>query len=249
MINDDIHLDDLLSKRDKGETACTRFLNEAEVALCERYLASRKEDFILFGGYDGCIRTRLILPAYWDKDTLDTSDYVTSVKIKGTAYRELSHSDFLGSITGCGISRNAVGDIVVSDDKTEAVVFCTPDIAAFLLESPDTLEYVGRDKVKITEYKVDASFSPKRQYEEFTAFVSSLRLDCVVGAVLKTSRENAKSYIFKEKVTLNYLPVKDNDCRIEKSDVLTVRGKGKYRISDLSETKKGRIRITVLKFI
>lgn len=250
MIDNDIHIYDLLAKREKGESTATRFLNESEKALASKELQTLGEDFRIFGGYGECIRARIVFPAFWETDSIDASEYVTSVKIVGSGYETLTHSDFLGSVLGLGISRNAVGDIVVEKEKTSAVVFCTPEIKSFLLSAPPVLERVGRDTVRVIDYTPGEDFTSGHGFESKTVLAASLRLDCIVSSLCNVSRENAKVMISQEKVSLNYVSALKCDAGVSAGDIISVRGKGKFRIDEASgNTKKGKIRLQISKYI
>ena len=246
----EIHLFDLLSRRDGGITSATRFLNEAELALTLRDPILRGENYLVSGGYKDSIRARIIFPAYWEEESVNLTEYVECVKITGSKYTKLSHSDFLGSLTGIGISRDALGDIVVSEDNTSAVLFCEPSIKKFLLCEPSPLERVGREKVKISDYIPGDDFSSGRGYKPVCLFVSSMRLDCIAAALTGVSREKIKETIASGNVVLNYIVAESTDKTLCTGDILSIRGNGKYRI-DISAgmTKKGRIKLNVLKYV
>lgn len=246
----EIYLDDLLSVRDRGISCATRFLNEAELALTIKELKIRSEDFIIFGGYAYAVRARIIFPAYWEKETIITSEYVVSLKIAGSSFSKLRHSDFLGALTGLGISRDVLGDIVVSEDAASAVLFCEPSIEKFLLSEPQPLERVGREKVHTSSYCIGDDFDSRHSFETITCHVSSMRLDCVTAAVCSLSREKAKDIIISSNAVLNYVDVTSPDRTLIEGDVLSIRGKGKFRIERISGiTKRGRIRLDVIKYI
>lgn len=246
----DIFLSDLLQRRDRGITSATRFLNEAELALTLRDPLLSGTDYLVCGGYRDAVRARIIFPAYWETGTVDAGEYVASVKICGSGYVKLSHSDFLGSLTGLGISRDFLGDIVVGGDGASAVLFCDPSIRKFLLSEPSPLERVGRDRVKTEDFTPDGDFTSGRGYEPLCLFVSSMRTDCVVAALCGVSREKAKDLVLSCSVVCNYAEATAVDRQLESGDIISVRGKGKYRIDSFAgTTKKGRIKLNVLKYV
>ena len=70
--------------------------------------------------------------------------------------KKLGHRDYLGSLTGLGIDRRKLGDIVVFDDF--AIVFVHRAIADYIAAN---LEYVGRTKVYSDVYKSIYLFTRK----------------------------------------------------------------------------------------
>lgn len=82
-----------------------------------------------------------------------------------------------------GIERETVGDILVEDGR--AVVFVKTELSDYVKSQ---ISKVGRVGVKVDD--ADLSKLPQgRGVEEKTFIVSSLRLDNIVAAVCKLSRE------------------------------------------------------------
>lgn len=85
-----------------------------------------------------------------------------------------------------GIERETVGDILVEDGR--AVVFVKAELSDYVKSQ---ISKVGRVGVKVDD--ADLSKLPQgRGVEEKTFIVSSLRLDNIVAAVCKLSREKLK---------------------------------------------------------
>lgn len=242
-------IDDMLRRADRGEAVCSGFLNETERAETELYLRGKGEDLCIcfFGGYEDAERTRLfIYPEYYE--FADICDCIRAVEIRGSGYETLRHSSFLGALTSLGIDRARMGDIVMRDSS--AILFADEKIAEFLLSDPAPLTRVGRDTVKIKEFKVSEDFENQREYKDVFDTVASPRLDCVVSALTNLSREKAKSLIISGQVMINHIPEERTDTAVCASDVVTVRSYGKFRIESLSDrTKKDRYKLTAKKYI
>lgn len=74
-----------------------------------------------------------------------------------------------------------------------------------------------------------------------TATVSSLRLDAVLAAMLRCSRGMAAELVAAGRVEINHLPVSSAHAPVYESDVFTVRGKGRFRLTALpGKSKKDR---------
>ena len=234
-------IDDMLHRTERGEAVHSCFLNETERAEAELYLRGRTEELCIrfFGGYEGAERTRLfIYPAYYEFS--DVSDCIRAVEIRGSGYETLRHSSFLGALTSLGIDRAKMGDIVMRGDSS-AILFADEKIAEFLLSEPAPLTRVGRDTVKITEFKVSGDFENQREYKDIFDTVVSPRLDSVVSALTNLSREKAKSLIASGQVMINHITEEKTDAAVNSGDVVTVRSYGKFRIESLCDkTKKDR---------
>lgn len=258
-------LEDLARIAGRGETALSPFLTPRECMVTERFFAARgmTDRAILWGGYPGAERCRLyLLPAYAldfpdllppeDTDPAGTlgderlTGAVTAVKVSGSGFRELSHCDYLGSLLGLGLERDALGDIAVQDTHT-AVVFCTAQVAAFLCT---TLEKVANDKVRCRLYQPDDGFTDGRRTVPVTDTVASQRLDCVVAALTGKSRDAAREAITSGLVEVDYTPEERPDRSLTPPVLLSVRGTGKFRLLPFEgETKKGRLRLRAEKFV
>lgn len=152
----------------------------------------------------------------------------------------LSHRDFLGSLTGLGITRDLLGDIAVSDN--EGYLFCLEKAADFITSQ---LEKVGSTPVEAVLTEVPTAVaSPKT--EEVCTTAASDRLDCIICAVYGVSRAEGKESVEREKVSVNSTLCTDPSKRLEKGDVVSVRGKGRFIYKgDTGITKKGRLRVAV----
>ena len=155
----------------------------------------------------------------------------------------LTHRDFLGSLMSLGIERETVGDILVEDGR--AVVFVKAELSDYVKSQ---ISKVGRVGVKVDD--ADLSKLPQgRGVEEKTFIVSSLRLDNIVAAVCKLSREKTKTVIMSDSVCVNFEETKNVSFNLKENDVFTIRGKGKFVLKGiLGTTGKGRMRISVIHY-
>ena len=257
--------DDLLFRAERGEVAVSAFLTPAEAHYLVKHLEkSRAADrVVFFGGYTGATRTRaffipdyilalisgeekeerekLLLPYIAD----DTAAAVSSVRIKGSGYRELTHRDYLGSILALGIERHVVGDIAVLSEH-EAVVFADPKISDFLISE---LSKVASDDVKCSPAGLDADFTLPENVEDVVISAASNRIDCIVADLARCSREGAKDLVKSGAVFADYEEVCDPDRKIAAGTVISIRGAGKFRILDEgTKTRRGRLKIAAQRF-
>ena len=216
------------------------FLSEAEQALAKQYLESIGFDsFGFYGGYENSERKVLCLD-YYDDDPVYP---ISALEFKFRNADKLTHRDFLGALMALGIERETVGDILVEDGR--CVVFVKTEIADYIKSQ---ISKIGRAGVKVSD--ADVSSLPKgRGEEEKSVIVSSLRLDNIVAAISGASREKTKNLILSGNVTLNFFECTNISKSVCEGDVLTVRGKGKFKINGvMGETKKHRIRISIIHY-
>jgi len=196
-----------------------------------------------FGGAMGC--ERLMLGFYSEYDSLSEGDFPIDAISIAHDNDKLTHRDFLGSILGCGISREKLGDIFVFSDK--AIAFFDKEISGFVMS---TLASVGRTPVSLEILKDDFLIAPFVDGVCKELVVSSMRLDAVIAAVFNMSRGKAAKFIESEKVFVNWQAAKSTSKTVEAGDNITLRGFGRAKIEAVNgQTKKGNISISVLTIV
>lgn len=209
------------------------FLGAAQTAQAAEHLARRGVKFSFFGGYEGAERVFLACLPPWCYEP----DYpLTAVTLKFRAEDTVGHRDVLGALMGLGIVREAVGDILLESGR--AVVFLRRDIVGYVEEQLTT---VGRVGVQVSEGFCEPLPNIGKT-QEGTVTVSSLRMDCVVGALCSVSRSGAAQLLSDGKVILNSVGVQKPTKTVEKGDILSVRGYGRFVLGSCDRvSKKGRI--------
>ena len=251
-------IEDYLTQADRGAVAISSFLSPGERRRAERYLEQIGERgrAVFWGGYPDAERTCLfLLPDFYGNledlglDSAEelsaflegiSEDGVSAIRVTGSGYRKLSHRDYLGSLLGLGLERDAVGDIAAQSEQ-EAVVFCKRRLGVFLIE---TLEKVASDTVRCRVYEMDENFTDGRRYRPISDTVASPRLDCVVAALTNLSREDAQSAVRGGLVEVDFEREERVDLFLAPPATISVRGYGRYVLRSFDgETKKGRLRL------
>lgn len=198
------------------------------------------DNYLFFGGYGNSERKMLGL--FFDEPCEDCFP-ISAVEFSFRKCDKLTHRDFLGALMSLGIERETVGDILVEDGR--AVVFVRTELSDYIMSQ---ISKVGRVGVKVDD--ADLSKLPQgRGFEEKTYIVSSLRLDNIVAAVCRLSREKTRTVIMADSVCVNFEETKNVSLNLKEDDVFTIRGKGKFVLkSILGTTGKGRIRISVIHY-
>lgn len=261
-------VNDAIAKSRRGEIGVLPFLTPRERREAEKCLNTLgcADAAWFYGGYPDAERVRLFVwPEYLldmaeadPNDQKETDGYwnllsdgavseaVTAIRISGSGFRVLSHRDYLGSILGLGVERDALGDVAVQNEH-EAVVFCTRQMACFLC---DTLTKVANDAVRCRTYTPDAAFTDGRHYQPIADTVASARLDCVVAALINRSREEAQGMIRTGLVEVDFEPTDRTDYPANPPQTISVRGYGRYVLRAFEgETRKGRLRMRADKLV
>lgn len=197
-----------------------------------------------YGGYEDAERCFLAaLPLWCEKDNFSVFP-ITSITLFYKEEYHLTHRDFLGTLMSLGIKRECVGDILVGKGKT--VVFLSRDIAEFVKLN---LLKVGGVGVTFKE-GIDGDLPGHSTLCDFSDTVASLRLDCVVSALAKVSRNAAVQMIESSLVSVNSLLCEKITKTVCENDKITLRGKGKFIIGNVSaQSKKGRIILNYKKYV
>lgn len=225
--------------------AATAFLSKREQMLAAELL--RGQDFVFFGGPAMAEREVCChVPEYLDESWL-TGDEGPIAAVRAVYFvgDTLTHRDFLGALMGCGIKRETVGDIYVSEGSCDFLV--TREILPYLLQN---FLSAGRTKLHVEQIPIDQIHVPEQKVKAVRDTVSSLRLDGVVSSGFSISRGKAADYIAAGKCELNYAPCMKGDKQAAEGDVITIRGLGKIRLETIGgNTKKGRIAIEITRFL
>lgn len=217
----------------------TGFLTPAERYALEHDVDLRSSRMVFSGGYADSERTiAFFLPEYMDEDELDVSEHICAIKLT-TGFGSPGHRDYMGAVLGMGVGREWVGDIIV--DGSTAYILCQPSVLRHLL----SIDKVGRYGVKAEEIKLPDIPVKPRKTEERSFTVMSLRLDAVCSGMFRISRTEAARQIEAGNVSLNYAQCFKTDSPVKEGDILSLRGAGKGKLSELGgNSKKGRLFIT-----
>lgn len=220
------------------------FLDEHEAAVAEAFVqAEHFADYMLWGGFPEAERVCFGAFPEWMEPAGDAFP-IETVTAAFRSCDSLSHRDFLGALIGAGITREVLGDILPEDGR--CVFFLRSEMADFLLSQ---ITKIGRVGVKL-QRGVALPLPQAHHYQPFSTVIASARLDCVAAACTGLSREKAQVLLSSGAVQVDHVPVCDADFAVREGSLLSVRGKGRFRIDALSQpTKKGRLRLEGRKFI
>lgn len=224
-----------------GEKTCTPrfsgFLTEREQRLAEVAAYSAGVQCSFWGGHEAAVRKMFSAPAEEnDNFPLEAVTFYFREKDK------LTHRDFLGALMSLGLKRDQIGDIAVTSGG--AVVFATKN--AMPLISAE-IEKVGKVGVR-SEAGINIQL-PQQEFEEISAVIASPRIDVLVAAACKISREKAAALIRSGGVILSGTELNSASKSVEEGESFSVKGYGKFIFSRLGcETKKGKNHAVIKKY-
>ena len=223
----------------RGIFVFSDFLNMYEQDLLFSHIHT---PFSLFGGYEGAERQLAVFGSeeefgFWEAPPVKCI-LVSPVMQKFAD--DLSHRDFLGSVMGLGIKRDAIGDIIIKNNT--GYVFCLDTVAEYIAEN---LKKVCHTTVKCEITKeVPSEVNP--ELEEKIIIAASERLDVIIAEIYNLSRSESNTLFTAKKVFVNGKLTENNSQKIKTDDVVSVRGYGRFTHCEiLGETKKGRLKAKV----
>ena len=236
-------LDDLCAGAEKYYRPCfLGFLDERQQRLCKDALKYRGVTCRFYGGYGEAERTFLGVSPL--EEISDEEFPLGCVQILYRECEALTHRDILGSLMGLNIKRESVGDIVVEPGRTW-VFLARPVVPVVAGE----LSKVGRSGVKCQEVPC-GELPVQKNFQEISGTISSLRLDCAVAFLAKTSRSEAAQLVASGRVALDGLPEEDAARQLWEGCKVSIRGCGKFIYDGQNGlSKKNKLRVIFRKYI
>ena len=227
------------------EVVATDFLSPPVVAEIQEIFAKLTEIEILpWGGYPQAERQRIGLSR--PDIPLDESQIeLAALDIAGNfLFDPATHRDFLGSILGTGIVREKIGDILVLGERG-AQIIVVPEMVDFLTTHLTQVRSVPvkTQQIDFSELKIRP---PKKK--EMTTVEASMRLDAIASAGFGMSRSKMADAINAKDVRVNWKEVTQASHNVKPGDLISVRGKGRLEVGEVSVTKKQRYRIELVRY-
>lgn len=242
------HIDDQVNIALKKGIGKTKFITLTEQIEVQSHINQHKYnqqvDIIYDGGYSGAERVRIIfVNKGWGKYIRD--EYLTALVISHRKEDTIGHRDILGALMNIGIERNTIGDIETKGKKPTLV--CLPEVGAFIQGS---LTKIGNVGVGVQTIDLEKLGERIEELEMIQLISSSMRIDCLVSEVFNLSRKVVSNLIKQGKISYNHKLVTKQDSLATEGDIITLRGKGKFKIESLDgKTKKDRIKLVIGKFV
>lgn len=230
-----------------GRYTYTPFLSLSEQDVFHR--ASRDFSYVpytLYGGAEGCER---VMVRFGDEQTLGYAPPAypiacLKIALPSAKFAEpISHRDCLGALLNLGIKRECIGDIFLSDSGI--YIFAEEKIAPYLCEN--------LTRVRHTAVSLSPALPPDSVFaktEERAVIASSLRADGIVAHALSLSRAESESLFAARRVFVNGRVLENGARALAVGDLVTVRGKGRFRfLSALGQTRKGKLSLKLAFYV
>lgn len=219
-------------KKDNKST-CTNFLNPSELKLATSYLNSEKINYSIYEPYP-FMEKKIIYFGNYD-------NFVTFYKI--SISKEITHPNILGTLFSLGLTPNTIGDIFIEDGY-----FYYTNLSRMnpFLEH----NFLAINNEKITLNRVSEIIIKRKQFEEYTIMVSSLRIDNIISKLASCSRNQALDMIKNKLVLLNYEEEIKAHTILKKDDIISIRRVGKFKIGEeKGYTKKNNLILEIYKYM
>jgi photosystem II S4 domain protein len=227
------------------EIVLTDFLSPPELAVAQQVLGRLTElEILSWGGYVQAERQRLAI-ARSELPLERAQVTLAALEIRGNfLFDPATHRDFLGAILGTGIVRDKVGDILVLGERG-AQALVVPELAFFLEAHLNQVRTVAVtvEPIPLDHLKVGAP-----RTKTMTTVEASLRLDAIASAGFGLSRSKMVDLITAGQVRVNWKEVTQASTPVQTGDLVTIRGKGRLEIGEVSLTKKQRYRVLLTRW-
>lgn len=210
------------------------FLDPFEQKTLAEIAKKNSIDICFLGGNPDAERKIFVANYYYEP--LYEPNYISVLEFEAS---NIHHPDVLGALLSLGIDRNDIGDISILDNKVEFVI--STEQASFV-EFNITKIKNGSVNIKVKKDSKLDLIKPK--YEDYTGFVSSLRIDNLLSLFLSTSRTKAKEIVKYRLVKVDFQIIEDPSYQVDEGCLISVRRFGRFvfdRIDGYS--KKGNYHI------
>ncbi len=227
------------------EVVVTDFISPPVLAEAKQVFAPLSAVQLLsWGGYPQAERQRIDIAR--EEIPLEKSQINLAIlEIAGNfLFDSATHRDFLGAILSTGLVREKIGDIILKGERG-AQVIVVPELAEFLASNLVQVRSVTvKTKPIATE---ELKFRPP-QKKEMTTVEASMRLDAIASAGFGMSRSKMVQAISAGDVRINWKEVTQSSYTLNAGDLISMRGKGRLEVGEVSVTKKQRYRIHLTRY-
>ena len=230
----------------RGMPTHTAFLSPAEAVSAEELLhaAGAHTGYAFSGGYDGAERRMLFFLPDWQEEP-ETTEAMAFLRASFHDEGALTHRDVLGSLMALGVTRESLGDILVSGRSVDLIV--SAEVARYLA---DNWSSAGRTALRVTQISAEELSVPVQKVKEIRDTVATLRLDAVTAAGFSMSRGKAAELIAAGRVQKNHRETTKGDTGVAQGDVISARGLGKFEVAEVGGlSKKGRTGILLRRYL
>lgn len=217
----------------------TDFLSLADAAAY--YSVENELGFVektVWGGAEGCER---VVVRFGGSEQLGYEERfpISVIHISALMKKfsdDLTHRDVLGALMNLGIEREVLGDINICDK--DIYVFCLDKIAEYICENLSRIKHTS----VICKITNDLPENIIKSTEERIVQIQSVRIDSVIAKVYNMSRSQCSAIFPEKKVFVNGRQCENNSYQLKDSDMVTVRGLGRFTFVTVTGTsRKGKL--------
>lgn len=228
---------------EKGLVRFSRFLDPAQAVQAAQKAREYGAKLSLWGGYEGA--ERVVACFYPPHEQVENGGYpiVCLHSRFSDKFCSLSHRDLLGAFMSLGLTRSCLGDIIIVG--SDIYLFAHEQTAPFIVQS-----LVSAGKTPLHLHVLDSvPEMPEPEGTRFSAVVSSMRLDGLVAAAYRLSRNESAEMIRAGLVKVNHVVCDRVDILIREGTLFSIRGKGRIKLISVDgTTRKQRIGITFFRY-
>jgi RNA-binding protein YlmH len=227
----------------RKQTVFTDFLSPLHISLAQDIIQGIPDiRMSVWGGYEDAERKVLAIYPDFREDPEEFPIRIYQVSVK-TGSQPMSHRDYLGSIMGLGIVRETLGDIVVIDE-TSAALIIHERMEDYLIMN---LTKVARANASLEQIKaVDSSWI---DYQDRFCTLSSLRLDMVLSQGLQIPRNKAEQLIRADSVKVDWKTMNKPGVQLKPGSMISCRGFGRLAFMEQTGTsKKGKYQVILRRY-
>lgn len=231
------HMDDLARRAGKTGAAHSKFLTPAEATGVAQAFTNRRDAALtLDGGFAQAERCVAIFTQP-DWGVCERGDVLAGLRLRFRAQDVVRHQDVLGAVLGLGLTRDVLGDIVVTEGRAYTV--CLASIADFIA---DELRKVGRVGVEIERIPVEELPEASVVLREKEVTVASPRLDAVLAAAWDWPRTRAAAMVEAGQVRLAHRECLTPSKPVQAGDIISAHGVGRFVVvREGGQSRKGRL--------
>lgn len=233
----------------KNKIQNTDFLDIYQSHLLEKILKQEKvENYIINGGISDSERNIIVFFPEKLSEIVNTNTSkilpikCIRIKLPKEMYGKYTHRDYLGGLIKLGIKREKIGDILVFEDGADILIL--EEISKFVITNITQLTRFSKSEIEVVN--LEDVREKKINKKEINLIVSSMRLDCIVSEIAKTSRGKAEEIINDARVFVNYENIMKSTKQIKEKDIITIRRIGKFKLEKIDgKTRNERVKIIV----
>ena len=237
----------------KNKIQNTDFLDIYQSHLLEKILKQEKvENYIINGGISDSERNIIVFFPEKLSEIVNTNTSkilpikFIRIKLPKEIYGKYTHRDYLGGLIKLGIKREKIGDILVFEDGADILIL--EEISKFVITNITQLTRFSKSEIEVVN--LEDVREKKINKKEINLIVSSMRLDCIVSEIAKTSRGKAEEIINDARVFVNYENIMKSTKQIKEKDIITIRRIGKFKLEKIDgKTRNDRVKIIVSQYI